>query len=340
MPRFMDGRNDNNAVGTATSPRAVVLVAFDGVNPLDLAGPSTVFATANHRSPGAYKLIHAGLASNDARSESGLVFSGLVPLQNIPGPIDTLILAGGDEAAIRQIATDETFAARLRVLAGNSRRVASVCTGAFLLAAAGLLDGRRAVTHWASCSLLEDLFPAISVERNEIFVRDGKFVTSAGVSAGIDLALALIEEDLGASIANEVAKSLVVYLRRPGGQSQFSTALSAQTRAEGPFSQLVSWIPEHLCEDLSVGALAAHVNMSPRTFHRRFVEWAGQTPANFIRDLRLESARRWLETTSWPIKRVAQEAGFGSVDSLERAFARQFGVTPGALRARFGHQRQ
>lgn len=332
----VNGRNDKRAAINATATRRVVIVVFEGANALDVAGPSTVFSTANQVHPGAYTIRHASLSDAEVASDGGLRFAGLTPLATLRGPIDTLVLVGGDEAALRKLATDQCVLALLRRFAGRADRVASVCTGAFLLAAAGMLDGRRAVTHWASCELLGDLFPRVMVEQDAIYVRDGKYATSAGVSAGIDLSLGLIEEDLGRQVAGAVAKSLVVYLRRPGGQSQFSAALRAQSRGNGPFSELVSWLTENLQSDLSVARIASQCGMSERTFHRRFAQWAGESPASFVRNLRVEAARNWLESTDWPIKRVAQRSGFGSVDSLERAFARQFGVTPGEIRQRFG----
>ncbi|MEE4212087.1 MAG: helix-turn-helix domain-containing protein [Parvularcula sp.] len=332
----MSGRNDTNTENPAELGRRVVIVVFEGANALDVAGPSTVFSTANHFLPNSYELVHAGVGGEELRSESGLRFSNLVALAEVGCPIDTLVIVGGEETAIRRLANDAKFVSMLQELSGPPRRIASICTGAFVLAAAGLLDGKRAVTHWASCDLLASLFPSVDVDPNAIFVQDGKVFTSAGVSAGIDLALALVEADHGSQLANKIAKSLVVYLRRPGGQAQFSSVLSAQGKEEGPFSDLVPWISENLKSDLSVEVLAAQARMSERTFHRRFAQWAGETPASFVRKLRIETARRWLETTAWPIKRVAHEAGFGSVDSLERAFAKKYGTSPGAVRARFG----
>jgi len=332
----MNGVKVTRTAKHAKAPRRIVIVVFDGANALDVAGPSTVFSSTNQLRQGSYEVTHASVTRDEVTSGSGLRFSALMPLENIRSQLDTLLLAGGDEEAIRRLASDPEFLAVLRRLSARARRVASVCTGAFLLAAAGLLDGRRAVTHWASCDLLSQLFPRIDVEPDAVYLRDGKFATSAGVSAGIDLSLALVEEDFGGQVAGRVAKSMVVYFRRPGGQAQFSTALRVQTTGNGPFGDLVAWLAENLEGDLSVDRIAERCGMSERTFHRRFTQWAGQSPAAFVRALRVESARNWLETTDWPLKRVAQRAGFGSVDTLERAFARHFGVTPGEMRQRFG----
>jgi transcriptional regulator GlxA family with amidase domain len=217
----------------------------------------------------------------------------------------------------------------------KARRVASVCTGAFLLAASGALDGRRAVTHWSYCAELARRFPAVRVESDPIFVRDGSVWTSAGVTAGIDLALALIEEDLGHAVAIEAARRLVVFMKRPGGQSQFSAALAAQASASGPFEALHSWMAAHLRDDLSVERLAERARMTPRTFARRYVDEVGRTPARTVSALRLEAASRSLAESRRPLKRIALDCGFGSEQNLRRAFMRRFGVLPLEYRERF-----
>jgi transcriptional regulator GlxA family with amidase domain len=332
----MLGANDIRPAESARARRRIAIVAFHGANPLDVAGPSTVFATAEGLRPGAYDLVHASPGEGRVVSESGLSFAGLVPLAAVPDPIDTLLVVGGGEAALTALGRDAGFLAMLRDRSRRARRVGAVCTGAFVLAAAGLLDGRRAVTHWAACDRLQAMFPSVRVTPDPIFVSDGGVFTSAGVSAGIDLALALVEEDLGRETAAAVARSMVVFLRRPGGQSQFSEALSAQAKAGGAFGGLVAWIADNLPGDLSIAALADRAGMSERTFQRRFRAETGRSPSDFVRAMRVEAARRWLETTDWPLERVARQAGFGSVDSLERAFLRTWGRPPGALRAGFG----
>jgi transcriptional regulator GlxA family with amidase domain len=213
--------------------------------------------------------------------------------------------------------------------------VASICTGAFLLAAAGVLDGRRAATHWLYCGKLAQRFPAVHVESDPIFVRDGPVWTSAGVTAGIDLALALVEEDLGRSVALAVARYLVVFLKRPGGQAQFSAALSLQT-AEDKFGALHDWISAHLRDDLSLTALADQAGMSERSFSRHYAEATGQTPARAIERLRVEAARRDLSESRLPVKRIAQRCGFGSEETMRRSFLRLLAATPQDYRARFG----
>jgi transcriptional regulator GlxA family with amidase domain len=212
-----------------------------------------------------------------------------------------------------------------------------VCTGAFVLAASGLLDKRSAVTHWASCTLLATLRPSINVDANAIYVRDGKFFTSAGVTASIDAALALVQEDLGRSVAAKIAKSMVLFLRRSGGQSQYSRALAAQSTANDKFSELINWISDNLSGDLSVASLAVQTGMSERNFMRKFSQETHTTPAAYVRTARLEAARDWLENTKWPVTRIARLAGFGSVDSLERAIKKQFDTTCSAHRHAYGN---
>jgi transcriptional regulator GlxA family with amidase domain len=252
-------------------------------------------------------------------------------------PIDTLIVPGVpvDDGAPLQ----PELVAWLARHAPRVRRVCSVCTGAFYLAAAGLLDGRRATTHWRDAAQLARRFPKVDVDADPIFirdVRDGRAVwTSAGVTAGIDLALALIEEDLGHAVAMQAAQRLVVFMKRPGGQSQFSAALAAQASAGGPFEALHSWMAANLHDDLSVERLAERTRMSPRTFARRYVDEVGRTPARTVAALRLEAASRWLAESRRPLKRIALECGFGSEQNLRRAFVRRFGVLPLDYRERF-----
>jgi transcriptional regulator GlxA family with amidase domain len=246
--------------------------------------------------------------------------------------VDTLIVAGG--WGVYAAARDAALLAWVRRHAARSRRVASVCTGAFMLAAAGLLDGRRAVTHWTRCDELAQRYPRIDVDPDPIFIRDGAFWTSAGVTAGIDLTLALIEDDLGSALALEVARHLVVFLKRPGGQAQFSATLSLQKEGER-FGELHAWIMENFTAKLSVGALAERAGMSERSFVRHYRAETGMTPARSIEQLRLEAARRLLGDTAFPIKRIAARCGFGSEETMRRSFLRSAGVTPQAYRERF-----
>ena len=255
-------------------------------------------------------------------------------------PIDTLIVPGVPIDA--HCTLQPELVAWIRRRAPQARRVCSVCTGAFYLAAAGLLDGRRATTHWRDAPHLARRFPSVQVDADPIFIRDvgngegaSAVWTSAGVTAGIDLALALIEEDVGHAVAMQAARRLVVFMKRPGGQSQFSAALAAQASAGGPFEALHSWMAAHLRDDLSVERLAERAQMSPRTFARRYVDEVGRTPAKTVSALRLEAAARVLAESRRPLKRIALDCGFGSEQNLRRAFVRRFGVLPLEYRERF-----
>jgi transcriptional regulator GlxA family with amidase domain len=242
------------------------------------------------------------------------------------------MVAGGQ--GVEAAAADPVLLDWVRQRAGRARRVASVCTGAFLLAAAGVLDGRRAATHWSFCADLARRYPAVRVEPDPIFVRDGPVWTSAGVTSGIDLALALVEEDLGRTMALAVARYLVVFLKRAGGQAQFSTALSLQA-ADDRFGALHAWIGAHLTHDLSLPVLAGQAGMSERSFSRHYAETTGLTPARAVERLRVEAARQLLSESRLPVKRVAQRCGFGSEETMRRSFLRLLEVTPQDYRARF-----
>jgi transcriptional regulator GlxA family with amidase domain len=248
--------------------------------------------------------------------------------------IDTLIVAGG--LGTRAAVSDPALIAWLRRAAPRVRRLASVCSGAFLLAEAGLLDGRRATTHWSSCADLARRYPRVKVEPDPIFVRDGNVYTSAGVTSGMDLALALVEEDHGRELALAVARWLVLFLKRPGGQSQFSAQLSVQLASRQPLQELQAWIVENVHADLSVAALAARAGMSPRNFARVFTREIGVTPARFVETARVEAARRQLEDDgSQGVENVAAACGFGSAETLRRAFLRTLRVSPTDYRSRF-----
>jgi transcriptional regulator GlxA family with amidase domain len=312
--------------------RRVVIAAFPRVQTLDVLGPAEVFGTANQLSgDDAYEV-------RVVATQAGPLATSSVPLHaealdDVRGPIDTLLVAGG--RGVHDAARDERLVAWLQRTAGRARRVTSVCTGAFLLARAGLLDGRRATTHWASCTELERRHPEIAVEADPIFVRDGNVTTSAGVTAGMDLALALVEEDLGRELALEVARWLVLFLKRPGGQAQFSAQLAAQMAEREPLRELQAWLPDHLEEDLSVPALARRACMSERNFARAFRDETGMTPAAYVEAARVERARIALETGDLPVEAIARQAGFGTVETMRRAFRRRVGVSPASYRSRF-----
>jgi transcriptional regulator GlxA family with amidase domain len=254
-------------------------------------------------------------------------------LASIRGAIDTLVVVGGEGA--ERAATDPELVAWVERAARRSRRVASVCTGAFVLAAAGLLDGKRATTHWRSCGQLAREYPDVLVEPDPIFVRDGNVWTSAGVTAGMDLALALVDDDLGRDVALMTARQLVMFVQRPGGQSQFSAQLGAQLATRDPLRDLQQWIADNPDEDHAVERLAGRVAMSPRHFARVFRDEIGCTPAAYVERVRVEVARRLLESTALPGPDVARAAGFGTTETLRRAFARRVGVGPSEYRDRF-----
>ncbi len=308
--------------------RRIVIVAFPDVQALDVAGPAEVFTQA-----GGYTVQVAAPLAEPLATGSGYAIVPELALAGVRGPIDTLVVAGGEgtRAAIR----DDDVIDWLRATAPRARRVASVCTGSFLLARAGLLDGRRATTHWAWCDELARRFPQVTVERDPIFVADGNVRTSAGVTAGMDLALALVEEDLGPAAALAVARQLVLFVRRPGGQAQFSTGLTAQATGHAPLRELQAWMTDHLDDDLSVAALAVRAQMSPRSFARAFRRETGTTPAAHVEALRVERARLLLESTATPVSEVARSCGFGTVETMRRAFARRVGVPPATYRSRF-----
>jgi transcriptional regulator GlxA family with amidase domain len=317
--------------------RVIDVLAYPAVQLLDVTGPVQVFASANDLVAGAggarpYMLRVVAQGSGAVASSSGVALAA-GPLTKRGEALDTLLVAGGEGA--EAAAENPVLVEWVRQRAKQARRVASVCTGAFLLAAAGVLDGRRAATHWKYCARLAQRFPAVHVEPDPIFVCDGPVWTSAGVTAGIDLALALVEEDLGRSMALAVARYLVVFLKRPGGQAQFSAALALQA-ADDKFGALHDWINEHLASDLSLSVLADQAGMSERSFSRHYAEATGQTPARAIERLRVEAAQRLLSESRLPVKRIAQRCGFGSEETLRRSFHRLIAITPQDYRARFG----
>jgi transcriptional regulator GlxA family with amidase domain len=311
--------------------RRLEILAFPGANLLDIAGPLQVFASANEfvASP-AYEIsLVAG--ETPVVTSSGLPLAS-APLPALAGPVDTLIVVGG--GGVHAACADKPLFSWLIGRARMARRVASVCTGAFLLGAAGLLDGKRAVTHWSDCDRLGRLFPGTRVEMNAIYIRDGALWSSAGVTAGIDLSLAMVEDDIGHAAASAVARDLVVFLRRPGGQAQFSTILGLQER-EREFDELHGWMAGHLGDDLSIPALAERVRMSERSLLRHYRAKMGMTPARAVEKMRVEAACQLLATTSDPVKRIARRCGFGSEETMRRSFFRQMAIAPHDYRMRF-----
>jgi transcriptional regulator GlxA family with amidase domain len=328
-------------VASTETPRRIVVLAYPGVQPLDVVGPSEVFSAADailaDRRGGlgrAYEIEVVAQTLEPIMTRTGGY--GIAPLRTTRqcrGPIDTLMVAGG--FGVYDAVEDAGLVRWIRSAARRSRRVTSVCSGSFLLAGAGLLEGKRATTHWSSCAELARRHPEVEVDPNPIFVHDGDIWTSAGVTSGMDLALALVEEDLGREVALEVARWLVLFLKRPGGQAQFSSHLAAQLAERDPLREIQGWIADHLDEDLRVEALAERASMSPRNFARAFRREVGMTPASYVTELRLESARQRLESGAEPIDQVAAKCGFGTPETMRRAFTRRVGVPPADYRARF-----
>jgi transcriptional regulator GlxA family with amidase domain len=323
----------------AMPPRRVVIVAFPGVQSLDVCGPLEVFTGASRwlcsegRTDPGYRVTVASRGGVTLRTSSGLQVAPDADLDAVRGPLDTLLVAGGE--GTRAAASDAELVRRIGGLARTSRRVASVCTGAFLLAAAGLLEGRRATTHWSACEALARHHPEVLVDPDPIFVRDGNVFTSAGVTAGIDLSLALVEDDVGHEVALTVARWLVLFLRRPGTQAQFSAHLATQTAQRDSLRELQRWIASNPQDDLRVEALAARTAMSPRHFARTFHEEVGTTPARYVERVRLEAARWRLEDTDATAESIATDCGFGTAETMRRGFLRALGTSPAEYRRRF-----
>jgi transcriptional regulator GlxA family with amidase domain len=310
--------------------RTVLVVLFDGVQSLDVTGPLEVFAGAEKHTPGTYRIRTASLDGAPVRTSSGLTLVPDGPFTGTPDP-HTLLVPGGQGTR----SPDPRLTDWLREHGPRVPRLVSVCTGAIRLAEAGLLDGRRATTHWAYCDKLARDHPAVEVDPDPIYVRDGQVSTSAGVTSGIDLALALVEEDLGREVALVVARHLVVFLRRPGNQAQFSAQLAAQTARREPLREVQQWITEHPADDLSVEALAARARLSPRHFARAFRAETGMTPGRYVERVRLEHARRLLEDTRDGVEEISRASGYGTPEAMRRAFVKALGAAPAEYRRRF-----
>jgi len=313
----------------------IAILAFPRFQLLDVAGPADVFAEAARQlgQPRAYQVQVLSASAGPLRSSSGLRMAVDATVATHRGAIDTLLVAGSPD--LNDMASDAPLQDWLRRRARTVRRYGSVCTGAFVLAASGLLDGKRVATHWNSAARLAAGYPEACVEADAIYVKDGRLFTSAGVTAGMDLALAMVEEDHGRELALRVARELVMFLKRPGGQSQFSAHLAAQTAERSSVRELQDHILANLKGDLSVPALAAHAGMSERSFARTFRSEAGTTPAEFVENARIDAARRLAEESDLPAKRLADAVGYASVDGFRRAFTRRLGVGLVEYRRRF-----
>jgi len=321
------------------SPRTVAILVFPEVQSLDVTGPLEVFSAAQTlieatgRPDRGYEVVLVSSDGARLQTSSGLSIVPHAAFAGLPGRVDTLVVAGGNGS--RAAAADPQTLAWIAAASKRARRTASVCTGAFILAAAGLLDGRRVTTHWASAAELARLYPAVRVDPEPIYLRDGRVWTSAGVTAGMDLALALVEEDLDREAALTIARHLVLFLRRPGNQSQFSATLAAQEPSREPLREVRRHVVEHLDGDLSVQELAERAHMSPRHFARSFRAQTGVTPARYVESVRLEAARRALEDDNAPVAEIAKSCGFGTAETMRRAFLRSLAVGPAEYRRRF-----
>jgi transcriptional regulator GlxA family with amidase domain len=335
------GGNDRSVADYAMTPlpsrpRKVALIGYHGAQSLDLVAPFEVFSMANNYAGAVvYEVLLASPEGGDIRGNSGLTLSGSVALADLPQDLDTLLIAGGDEAGLRSMKDTgvlEWVVARRE----TTRRIGSVCSGAFVLAAAGLLDGRRATTHWDSCEAMREFRPAVRLEPDAIFVADPPIYTSAGITAGIDLCLSFVEADCGPEVALSVARNMVLFMRRPGGQTQYSAGLNVQAAASPKLRRLIAEVSADPVGELTLPRLAQRAGMSERTFSRAFQKEVGVAPATFVELTRVDRAKAFLETSDWPLARVAERAGFGSLDGLHRAFQKRVGATPGEYRQRFG----
>jgi transcriptional regulator GlxA family with amidase domain len=314
-------------------PQIVAIPLFPGMQSLDAVGPGQVFGSANQAlEREAYRVIFVASRPGATPASAGFALHAGNLRSVPPNSVHTLICPGGEDAPIRAALADKALMRWINSAARAATRACSVCSGAFLLAATGLLNGRSAATHWSATADLQRNFPRIAVDGESIYVTDGKFWTSAGVTTGIDMALAMVEQDHGRDIAMAVARRLVVYMRRPGHQTQFSSTLAAQSAQDDKLGALAQWVEANLQQRLDVDALSARAAMSPRSLHRHMQSKLGVSPAKFVESVRLDAARRWLDEAKLDLAQIAAHAGFSGPDHLIRAFARRFGVTPAAYR--------
>jgi transcriptional regulator GlxA family with amidase domain len=309
--------------------KLVVMVVFEGAEILDIAGPASVFGKANIFSPGSYDFRVVAETGGQVVANSGITIISHGGWESIvPDSIDTLIIVGGPFVGVLQELAKGRLAPWIASVAPCVRRIVSVCTGAFALGQAGLLDGRSATTHWDSVDLLQDYFPSAAVKSNKIYVKDGKIWTSAGILTGIDLSLALVEDDLGRALALEIANLLVLAGMRPGDSPQRSALLASQAQVSNPLRELLSWIQLNMTEDLSSTLLAERMGLSDRHFRRIFQNETGVTPAVYVSTCRLNHAALLLRNTNWSVESVASKSGFDSIDTLQRGFVKHWGVSP------------
>jgi transcriptional regulator GlxA family with amidase domain len=321
----------------AMTRRHIVIVGYDGITSLDLSGPLEAFSSASiEDSQGkrqvCYKVTIAALGAKTFCSESGLRMTAACSLNSLRH-LDTLLIPGG--SGMRKPGASRKLARWISRHEHRIRRIVSVCTGVYGVAPTGLLNGRKVTTHWKHAADLAERYPELKIDGNLLYVRDGKFYTSAGITAGMDLSLALIEEDFGAQVALSVARELVMYMKRPGGQEQYSEPLKFQVASTSRFADLAAWMVGHLDTDLSVETLAERINLCPRQFTRRFKDEFKSTPAAFVQRLRLDEARVRLAASDRTVENIADSVGFRDPDSFRRAFVQQFGLAPTEYRSRF-----
>ena len=306
-----------------------LIIAYNGAQLLDISGPYQVLAAANEEAgKTVYRLALASLDGSETTTSSGLTLQS-EPLEAFdPEEMDIVIVVGGNAPAIRNASSNPSLRRWLRTFENRSTRLCSVCTGTFALAAAGLLNGKRVATHWQGTRLLARLYPNLQVDEDAIYVRDGNTWTSAGVTTGIDMCLAMVAEDIGTAAAMAIARRLVLYAHRPGHQTQFSVLLEGQSQTKGPLAETLQWMADNCRTSLSVGDCASHAGMSERTFHRRFQAATGVSPARYLESLRLETARALLEQNNSPLKQVAALSGFSSDQHLILVFEKRLGLSP------------
>lgn len=312
--------------------RKIGFLLFDGFTAMDVIGPLEAFATVQEVSDYRYEIVMLGVQAGPVRAESGIAMHADVPISSVY-ELDTLVVPGGVGA--REPALQQYAVPWMQRVAPKCRRVVSICTGSFLLASTGLLDGQKATTHWAFVEKFKDMFPDIRMQPDALYVDNGKFATSAGIASGIDLTLKLIEDDLGSDIASKVARFLVVHFRRAGDQAQYSEPLQFQVKADSKFASLTAWILDNLASELSLETLADQAGMSVRNFCRKFRQQTGETPGKYVETLRLDYARQLLAEKDWAMIKVAQACGYQNADVFRRAFKKRFQLSPKLYRASF-----
>jgi len=317
-------------------PVTIVLLVFDGIQILDVTGPAAVFAAANDAIGSTHYAVHIVSPQGGEIQSNSAIALATQPIQGIrPNAVDTLLIAGGDDDKVLAFAAHSDVKQWVVRASKSCRRYGSICSGALALAHYGLLDGKQATTHWSTCADLAAHYPMVHVDADALYVQDGRLWTSAGVTTGVDMCLAMVAADVGEAVSNAIARRLVLYAKRPGYQSQFSPVLTAQAKAAEQFSDLVNWMREHLAEPLKVARLAERAAMSQRSFHRNFTQCMAQTPAHFVESLRLEKARLLLAAMV-PIKSVAVATGYGNAGQLSKAFERRIGMPPSLYRGLHG----